>query len=210
MKLLAHRGLWKDRSTHNTLSALQAAFEKGVGIETDVRSFCGKLYLSHDPITSVGNLLPFEQFLKLALLYPSQTSFLNIKEDGLLPHLREHFTDLREVRPVFFDMSVPELIQYAKVFPSSQLATRMSDFEPSPSALQLCDWIWVDGFKNTIPLENVRAFYESGKKLAFVSPELHGRENKFFWKELISSQWLRTDMIYLCTDLVDDFLMEEL
>lgn len=208
MKFIAHRGLWKDRSSHNTFSALKAAFDRGLGVETDVRSFCGRLYLSHDPIASLKSEVEFKAFLELASKYPGLPLFFNIKEDGLLPLLRQHTTALSKLNTIFFDMSVPELIQYAKEFPPSMLATRLSDYEPFPAALNLCEWIWVDGFSQTVSIDVLKPLHEKGKRLAFVSPELHGRESASFFRALNETPWLNTSNFYLCTDLVEKFSSE--
>ena len=37
MIILAHRGYWKKLSERNTEEALKKAFEKGYGIESDIR-----------------------------------------------------------------------------------------------------------------------------------------------------------------------------
>jgi glycerophosphoryl diester phosphodiesterase len=49
LNTLAHRGLWHDKSEQNTLLAIEASWESGFGIETDIRDQLGKVVISHDP-----------------------------------------------------------------------------------------------------------------------------------------------------------------
>jgi len=100
---------------------------------------------------------------------------------------------------VFFDMSVPELVKYSKVFAPAHLCTRISDFEPTPNAMDLCDFIWVDGFERDLTEVELASLPALKKRLAFVSPELHGREHSKYWKSL-DRIGLLNDTNYLCTD----------
>lgn len=207
MKPIAHRGLWRDRQEQNTLRALHDAFELSCGVETDVRSFKGQLYLSHDPIIDPVVHAPFEALLELSTYYPRLPVFLNIKEDGLLPLLNRYRTRIEKINAVFFDMSVPELIHYAKSFPPNFLATRVSEFEISPAANELCDWIWLDSFTRDPQQNRIKEMVSLfTKNWAFVSPELHGREKNVFWKTLQSSDFLPKGQTFLCTDYAEEFL----
>jgi glycerophosphoryl diester phosphodiesterase len=206
MKLIAHRGLWKNRAEPNSYQALQLAFSSGMGIETDLRSFEGKLYISHDPILDPNHHVTFEELINLTQKYSALPVFLNIKEDGLLPLIVRHKNPLLQLNVVFFDMSVPELVQYANHFPSSHLSTRFSEFETSPSALELCDWIWADAFKKDWSAKNIEKIVkETNKKWTFVSPELHGRNPEFLWNEIKSHKFLQQNDFGICTDLPFEF-----
>ncbi len=201
MDIIAHRGLWKHPtesvSPPNSLPAIEDAFRHGYGIETDIRSQEGKLYLSHDPIVDPKRPPRFEEFLSLAARYPDALSFLNIKEDGLVPLLLAFRDSLAKFRHVFFDMSVPQLVQFSRSFSKVNLSSRYSEYEKNPSALDICDWIWVDAFERDCPKEEIsRLNITQIKKLAIVSPELHGREEKTFWATLKSVKFEA-----LCTDL---------
>ena len=207
MKLIAHRGLWKDRSQENRLRSFQDAFDLNFGIETDLRSFKGKLFLSHDPILDSSKHDSFESLLELATHYPRLPVFLNIKEDGLLPLINQHRGALEKINVIFFDMSVPELIQYAKSYPPNHLATRVSEFETSPAAIELCDWVWVDGFTREIKPAVLESMVKSHtKNWAFVSPELHGRAAEGFWNTLAQANYLPQNQVFLCTDLPHEYL----
>jgi len=200
MKPIAHRGLFKTAGAPNSLSALEAALAAGFGVETDLRSYQGTLYLSHDPIMDSAQAPRFDRFLAIAEKYPGLTSFINIKEDGLLPALIGEKARLEKLGFVFFDMSVPQLVQYSKTFSPKQLCTRFSDFEPVPSGLDVCDWIWVDGFSKNPDRAALASLVRHGKKLAIVSPELHGRPHNEFWTGLSGTKEIGPDSVFVCTD----------
>ena len=113
--------------------------EEGFGIETDIRDFRRQVVVSHDPTLS-------EPVLTLRELTMETQKFdtvvaLNVKSDGLLNlALREQITG----REFFFDMSVPEQIQYERA--GLTVATRISELEKSDSLAQ--GPIWLDCFNS--------------------------------------------------------------
>jgi hypothetical protein len=140
---------------------------------------------------------------------PELPLFLNIKEDGLLPFLKPYQQVLEKLRVVFFDMSVPQLVQFSKVFPKEMLATRFSEYEQEPSAQDLCDWLWVDSFNSDPDLDGLRPFaIEKKMSVAIVSPDLHGRDPKPIWRRLRTERALPNHSIYLCTDTPNEFSKE--
>jgi len=174
-------------------------------LETDLRSFGRKLYLSHDLIDNAEQLVSLENLLKLWSSTPELPLFLNVKEDGLLPLLVPYKSLIDSLSIVFFDMSIPELIQYSKIFSKSQLATRMSDYELTPSAEQLCDWLWVDGFsKDFEPAEIEELLREKKFKVALVSSELHQRNPREYWTLLKTISKENLFQLTLCTDYPKD------
>ena len=48
VEILAHRGFWKKESEKNTQIAFERAFDKGFGIETDLRDIKGEIVISHN------------------------------------------------------------------------------------------------------------------------------------------------------------------
>lgn len=209
MNILSHRGFWKEPSEQNTLASFATSQTQGYGTETDLRSFAGNLYLSHDPIQSPNQALKFEDLLTLWKARPELPLFLNIKEDGLLPFLTPYRKVLEELRVIFFDMSVPQLIQFSKVFPAHMLATRFSEYEKEPSALELCSWLWVDSFHSDPDLNSLRPFAIDKKmSLAIVSPDLHSRDPKPLWKKLKSDPCFSKEPLFFCTDLPNEFSKE--
>ncbi len=211
MKIISHRGLWNKNNPQNSLRAFAASQGFGCGIETDLRSFQGALWLSHDPIRNSEGLTSFDALLELWESSKDLPLFLNIKEDGLIPLLLPYRSKLSKLRPVFFDMSIPQLVQFAKVFPKSMLATRFSEWEQPPHAIELCDWVWADGFRLDPSLEILQSFVVEKKlSLAIVSPELHQRDPALAWAQFKQSFFLKHPNIYLCTDRVAEALQENL
>jgi hypothetical protein len=203
MELIAHRGLWNSEIKSNSRAALANALDAGYGLETDIRAHDGELYLSHDPIHETKTLVRLTELLDLGVQYRDQRLFLNVKEDGLLPLLLKHRTLIEKLKVVFFDMSVPQLVLYARVFAPEKLATRLSDVEPHPCLVQHCDWIWVDAFERDWPVEEIRRIKRHFKRnLALVSPELHRRDPAALWKALTSAPDLTTPSgeMAICTD----------
>lgn len=202
VKFIAHRGLWRDRLETNSLPALRRALEAGVSLETDVRLHDSKLVLSHDPPVAGSVAASLSDLLDAYCELRSRSVlFLNIKEDGLLPHLLDLRGKLEGCHFVFFDMSVPELFRYSQRFPPAHLSTRLSELEPEPSAMGCCGWIWADGFTRDPDIVRAEELaITHGKQLAFVSPELHGRPPEAFWERL------RDRRGYLCSDRYDSFL----
>lgn len=211
MKIISHRGLWNRNVPQNSLEAFAASQALNCGIETDLRSFNGTLWLSHDPIKSSEELTSLEELLLLWEKTPELPLFLNIKEDGLIPLLLPYLPLFLKLRPIFFDMSVPQLVQFAKFFPKWMLATRFSEFEYPPHAIELCDWIWADGFQSDPSIEVLRYFViEKNLSLAVVSPELHQRDPLPAWSRFKSNPFSDHPNIYLCTDKVEEALKENL
>lgn len=48
IKILAHRGFWKEETEKNTKIAFERAFNSGFGIETDLRDIKGEIVISHN------------------------------------------------------------------------------------------------------------------------------------------------------------------
>ena len=60
--ILAHRGIWNEIVEQNTMIAFKRAFERKIGIETDIRDYNGEIVISHD-IPS-GKMLFLSDFFK--------------------------------------------------------------------------------------------------------------------------------------------------
>lgn len=205
MKWVGHRGFWRNAQEANSLAALEEAFARGWGIETDLRQSKGALFLSHDPLVDTRSSASWESFTALWDHYPHCPVFLNIKEDGLLKNLLPYLEQWSKRTVVCFDMSVPELVRYSKLIPSSQLATRISEFESGPLA-DKCDWVWCDHFGSDLRLHELDAQFATtqGKKLVLVSPELHGRDPSGFLSDAEAFEKHRGEPVYLCTDLLPE------
>jgi hypothetical protein len=201
MKIIGHRGFWSTPQEQNSLSALLACQGYGFAIETDIRTFKGRIYLSHDPILDSHSLISLEELLSNWVETPNLPLFLNVKEDGLIPYLKPLEPLLSQLKPVFFDMSLPELLKFSKSLPSEMLATRFSEFEKEPLAIELCSWLWVDSFQSDPEPEQVRRFVEEKQmSVAIVSPEIHHRNPDNVWNNFRQASYLPTDSVYFCTD----------
>lgn len=201
MHILAHRGLWLKDEEKNSLSALSAAFQIGVGVETDLRDCNGLLVVSHDP-PHLSESLPFEVLLKAYLEYsPGAVLALNIKADGLQAMLLTVLQRFGVENYFVFDMSVPDTLGYQRM--QMPFAARVSEYESGEEIAKEAEWIWLDAFHDEwFGAEIITAWLNKGKRVAIVSSELHRRPHLSLWEILkpLSSH----SHLYLCTDLVGE------
>ena len=199
MRLLAHRGLWEYPEQKNTTEAFVRALEEGFGIETDVRDLQGELVVSHD--AALSGCLEFSEFLStVRRINPKAPLAINIKADGLQRAFQK--SSIESFDHFYFDMSVPDALLYSKR--TMRFYTRYSDIEPYACLLSESQGVWIDNFNsNAIDLEAIRSFLVQGKRVALVSPELHGFPYQQYWVDLklfISSNIEYSKQIDLCTD----------
>lgn len=199
MEIIAHRGCWRNKDESNTLEAFSRALNLGFGIETDFRDLNGELVISHNPPNKDSAILA-QQFLELYATRKNDiTLAINIKSDGL-QQLIADFIRAGEIQSYFvFDMSFPDMRLYAQK--KIDFYTRMSEFEPlSPLSAQ-ASGIWLDSFeKEWFDHEMVNERLSEHKKVALVSPELHGREFKQLWDFIRANMWHKNSNVSLCTD----------
>ena len=64
--------------------------------------------------------------------------------------------------------------------------------------------VWIDGFfsEDWITEELLDFHIKAGKKICLVSPDLHGRDYKSFWKKLKNYK-IDFSQVMLCTDYPD-------
>ncbi|SES25983.1 hypothetical protein SAMN03159406_03043 [Rhizobium sp. NFR03] len=199
MKILAHRGWWHDPAEKNTETAFRRAFEHGFGVETDVRDQNGILKIAHD--MPVGDaVMHFDTFLDLHKAYDrSGTIALNIKADGLQAEVRKSLDRARITDLFCFDMAVPDALGYLRA--GFQTYTRHSEIETVPSFYDKADGVWLDAFfGDWITRDIIDDHLAAGKKVALVSPELHGRDPAQAW-----ALWrgLTGENVAICTDMPD-------
>lgn len=207
MYLLAHRGLWKPNAKKNSKDSFRLALHENFGLETDLRDFNGSIVISHDPVINEKNILLFEDFLKFYKESRSKEMLaLNIKCDGIILKAESLLNKFEIKNYFYFDMSIPELIiacrnNIKKIF------CRDSEYEMTDKVLNLTNGVWLDSFGGMHHnLEtSVSFFLNKGKKVAIVSPELHGKDYKLMyscWSKIkclnISEESKR--YIMLCTD----------
>lgn len=206
MKLLAHRGLWEDGSPKNSMAALCAAIDLGLGVETDLRDLDGSLVISHDPATQAAHV-DLDAFLAHCARSPRAGCLaLNIKADGLQARLQERLTAHGLAAEHFvFDMSVPDLLGWRRL--GLPWAVRLSEFEDGGPLLAEARYVWLDALERDdwYPETLVPQLLAQGKTVALVSPELHHRPHAEAWQ-----RYRQLDdgsgRLWLCTDLVRDAL----
>jgi hypothetical protein len=206
MNIIAHRGnvAGPNPQKANSIDFLLDALKKGYGIETDIRDMGGDIVISHD--LPVGEPPEFAGFLsRLPKLGKGQALALNIKADGMHKLLEKMMGSHRAIgNTFFFDMSVPTLYVLSKTLRRENLASRVSDIEPEPMLYDSVGWLWIDCFaKDFDDWARAKKYAMGGKKLAFVSPDLHKRPHVPFWKELKENFPGEGD-IHLCTDYAEE------
>jgi hypothetical protein len=101
-----------------------------------------------------------------------------------------------------FDMSVPDL--RTSLLRGLRCFTRQSDVEAQAVLLGEAEGVWLDGFMSSVPdLLVAKSHVAAGKRVAFVSPELHGRDPDRYWSDLRASGLHRSSLAMLCTDHPD-------
>jgi hypothetical protein len=183
MIILAHRGVWQNPAEKNSAVALRRALENGFGVETDIRDLDGQLVISHDPPRA--GAMPLADFLDAYVETQAAGMLaLNIKADGLQQTLA-HALASRQIGPdryFVFDMAVPDALGYLRL--EMPCFTRQSEVEPEPAFIDQASGIWLDCFREDwIHRPDIMAHCAAGRRVAVVSPELHGRDWRAAWEE---------------------------
>ena len=198
MKILSHRGYWKEASEKNSVTAFLRSFNLNFGTETDLRDQNGEIVISHD-IPKNDSLL-FKDFLK-ALNDKPLTLALNVKADGLAKELKKILQGYPELNYFVFDMSIPDMKSYLDL--GISVFTRVSDVEKIPIWLEYSDGIWLDAFSHDwYDIEVIHKLLATGKQVCVVSPELHKRDYNEVWNMLYPLRMCAALM--LCTDFPED------
>lgn len=203
MEILSHRGFWKNQDEKNSKAANLLSFKHGWGIETDIRDYNKQLVISHD-IAENDNYTTeflFEQYSNEGI---NATLALNIKADGLSKQLLLLLEKYDISNYFVFDMSIPETLRYLNE--GMKVFLRCSEFEkPDVELYEKATGIWLDIFKSVWYDKNfVNLHVGNGKKVAFVSPELHGRNEPTLWNMIKENDWFKSPNMMLCTDLPDE------
>lgn len=201
MRILCHRGYWKEDKEKNTLNAIGKAFESGRGIESDIRDLDGKLVISHNPADKDSAMA--EEVFRLMQKYRDKYCFaINIKADGLKEMLLRQFQTYQIDNYFTFDMSVPQMIEYREA--GIRYFTRQSEYEKEPVLYEDAAGVWVDAFLDDswITEELLLGHQRNKKSVCIVSPDLHQRPCEAFWNRL-SKYKVNWDEVLLCTDYPD-------
>lgn len=202
--ILAHRGLWSRREERNTRAALHGALVAGFGLETDVRDFGSRIVLSHDP--PGGDALPLQALLDDYVRWGADGVLaLNIKSDGLAAAVRLLLAEYEIDRYFVFDMSVPDLLAYARA--GVPYYTRLSEYEPQPALYERAAGVWLDAFERPwYDRVVIERHFAAGKQVCVVSPELHGREHLPTWALLDRLPPAAAGQLLVCTDHPREFV----
>lgn len=199
MITISHRGYWKSREEKNTALAFDRSFRLGFGTETDLRDLGGQLVVSHDP-PQMGAMPADDMFTQVAAHDPDLPMALNIKADGLQTMVCDAVVRHGLTGCFVFDMAVPDAIQWLKT--DIAVYTRHSDVEETPAFYDHADGVWLDAFHGDWwDMKIIAAHLDAGKRVAVVSPELHGRDHTTVWTMLRDSAVSQSDDIILCTDI---------
>ena len=162
IQMIAHR-----RNTIKELNETPANH----GIEVDIRSDGKELIIHHDPLTE-GEL-----FLDWIRNFRHKTLILNVKEEGLEPHLIQIMKDNTIEDYFFLDQSFPFMVRWS-IESGGRSAVRVSEYESLDTALALQDkvsWVWVDYFtKFPLTSDSFTKLKSAKFKICLVSPELQG------------------------------------
>jgi hypothetical protein len=202
MKILSHRGYWKNDSEKNQEKSFHRSFELGFGTETDLRDLGGKIVISHDMPVDVE--FTADNFFRLYTEYQSNLPLaLNIKSDGLQRSVKILLEKYSINNFFVFDMSVPDARSWINY--GIRIFTRESEFEPTPYFYEQAAGVWLDSFlSDWVKEETITNHLHRGKQVCLVSPELHNREYKTFWKYIRGTKVIHHPNLMLCTDYPEE------
>ena len=200
--LVAHRGLWDKHTAPNSLQAIDDALLAGYGVETDLRDHRGELCIAHDPIKDQPVLLAEAlKFLRRRTFTYRPKFAFNVKADGMAPLIREILNQLEPFDFFFFDMSVPQTLEFQRY--DLPIAWRLSEFETLTQALNPAlkpERVWLDSFYSDWWLKDAEVLEAIAQlPTTVVSPELHGRDPRQVW-EIMSTLMKTHDHLNICTD----------
>ena len=196
-RVFSHRGLWDTETSPNSIDALKKAQASSLGIETDIRLFGNQLVVSHDPIDSSQQTIPFDIIEFLAPIA------INIKEDGLQKMISKKNDQIIQSDSFVFDGSIPDILIYKKL--GINHALRISEYE------QELPWqpfaIWLDAFDSDWWLKD-KKILEKMKYIPtiVVSSELHGRPKENVWDKTCELFSNPNYLVGICTDYPIAFL----
>jgi hypothetical protein len=198
MKILSHRGYWKESGERNSPVAFARSLELRFGLETDVRDCAGRLVVSHDMPS--GGEVGFEHVA--SLFHDTDcTLAINIKADGLAARLKSALARY-DVKSWFaFDMSIPDMRNYLDE--ELPVFARVSEVEREPAWIEEVAGIWFDSFHvDHYDVRRISEFLDVGKLICVVSPELHRWSHEPLWAA-IKPLAARAGLM-LCTDYPEE------
>lgn len=200
MKIIAHRGFWKIEDEKNKKGAFIRAFDFGIGTETDLRDYAGKILISHD--MPKGDEITLEDLLNI-MNGRNLLLALNIKADGLADEIKNILSKYNHTNYFTFDMSIPDMVYQIKK--EVKIFTGLSDIVKNPILPEKAEGIWLDSFYSDWYEEDIiEAILEENKKVCIVSSDLHKRDNLKQWATIKKCKYLESDNLILCTDKVEE------
>ncbi|AJJ63973.1 Uncharacterised protein [Yersinia aldovae] len=202
MRIISHRGYWRNSAEKNSIIAFERSFDLGYGIETDIRDLNRTLVISHDMPS--GDELTLKELIKI-MGGRNLPLALNIKSDGLVDQISQIIKEEKLSNSFVFDMSVPDQFSYINDGNLS-VFTRMSEYEKKPAFYKKSEGVWLDAFHSTwYNMELISNLLKDNKQVCIVSPELHKRDDyKILWSELNASGISKSDRVILCTDFPEE------
>lgn len=203
VKVISHRGYWKNPDEKNAEIAFARSFRGGFGTETDLRDRDGVLVVAHDP--AGASAITAEQMFRLHQEHDSRlTLALNIKADGLQNMLTALLPRFEPTDFFVFDMSIPDTLGWIEH--GVPFFTRHSDLEPTPALYEQAAGVWLDAFQSDWwDIDVIRGHVDAGKRVCIVSPDLHRRDGRRVWERLAKSDFVRSsDEVILCTDFPEE------
>jgi len=202
MEIISHRGYWLKSSEKNKRISFNRSFKLGIGTETDLRDYNGKILISHDIPT--GDEITFDEMLEIYRdLKCRGTLALNIKSDGLQELIKESLNKYEIENYFLFDASVPDTLVSIKN--DLNIFARYSEFEPKSDMWELCDGLWYDSFSpKPINYKILIDAASNSKRVSIVSEELHGRTVIQQWSEIkafLKDNDPLSEKLILCTDI---------
>ena len=200
--IIAHRGLWSHEIKANSKQALTSALEMGFGLETDVRDYSGELIISHDPPATSSSVTPLRWLTDAYAMFKSNSRIaLNIKSDGLNKMLTQciYSLSLSHENIFAFDMSIPDMIRY--INGPISIYSRVSEFEEQILFEEKVHGVWVDNFQGSFDqLKYAQKALGMGLRATIVSPELHSRDHRPLWHDILNSKIYKHPCFEICTD----------
>tara|TARA_B100001093_G_scaffold471337_1_gene493521 strand:- start:6914 stop:7543 length:630 start_codon:yes stop_codon:yes gene_type:complete len=200
MLIISHRGYWTSSSEKNSEVAFKRSFDHGLGTETDLRLFSGKLIISHDQPT--GKELLFDDLLEM-MDGRNLPLALNIKEDGLGKLILKTLEKYKHTNYFTFDMSIPDLLAQMKL--GLNIFSGLSEVIESSYLNSRTEGIWLDSFfSDWWSTDDLANFSVWAKKICVVSSELHGRSHLEQWNKIRNTLPEVRNKLILCTDNVEE------
>ena len=200
--IIAHRGLWSHEIKANSKQALTSALQMGFGLETDIRDYSGELIISHDPPTTSSSLTPLRWLTNVYAMSKSNSRIaLNIKSDGLNDMINQslHSLGLNNENIFAFDMSIPDMIRY--IDGPTSIYSRVSEFEEQILFEEKVHGVWVDNFQGGFDqLKCAKKALDMGLRATIVSSELHSRDHRPLWLDILNSKIYKHPYFEICTD----------